>query len=185
MKTKNIGFLFIGLGFLFFSCGGQKEIASEANMAKLEEMVNKKDIRINAQWANPLSTNSMNAIAAAGLLPLGSNPSRINIVGSTSYLEVKNDSVIAHLPYYGERQFGGAYNQEDAGIRFEGIPKDLEIRYNEKKQHYNLKFDIANEFGEGFNISGILYPNLRANFNIFSTKRNTISYSGFVLETNE
>lgn len=180
MKTTLLKYILIG--FALVACGGQKQTVTEENQARLEEMVNSKSFYLDARWANPLATQSINAVASAGLLPPGSNPNRIDIMATASYLEMKNDSVFAILPYYGERQFGHIYNAQKAGIQFKGIPEDFEISYNKKKQHYDFKFDIVNEEGEGFNITGTLFPNFKTNFFINSTERMTIGYWGNVEE---
>lgn len=183
MKITILKSVFI-LVFLV-GCGGQKQTISEEDKAKLEEMVNDRSLRLDARWANPLANQSINAISSAGLLPPGSNPNRIDIIGTASYLEIKKDSVFAILPYYGERQFGNTYNPQDVGIQFKGVAEDFEISYNEKKQHYNFKFDISNEGGEGFNVIGTLFHNFRTNFYINSTERRTIGYWGNVEELKE
>lgn len=178
MKTRILKYLLIS--FALVACGGQKQVITAEDKAKLEEMVNTKSFRLEARWANPLANQSINAISSAGLLPPGSNPNRIDIRGTTSYLEIKKDSVFAILPYYGERQFGGAYNPQEVGIQFKGIPKDLEIRYDGKEQRYTFEFDIINDYGEGFNVNGTLFPNFKTNFYINSTERTTIGYWGNV-----
>jgi hypothetical protein len=182
MKTTVLKLAFLVFGVTLVSCGSQKETVSPEQIAQLEEMVNTKSFHLDARWANPLATQSINSIAAAGLLPPGSNPNRIDIIGTASYLEVKNDSVFAILPYYGERQFGSTFNPQEVGIQFKGVPKNLEIDYNEKKQHYEFEFDIINDHGESFNVNGTLFRNLNTTFYINSTERMTIGYSGTVEE---
>ena len=54
-------------------------------------------------------------------------------MGTNNFLEVKGDSVSADLPYYGERQIAGSYNNRDVGVQFEGLAKDFELSYNDKK----------------------------------------------------
>ena len=180
MKNSSITVFLLLTAVVLVSCGGQKQAATAEEMAQLEEMVNAKTFELNARWANPLASQSINAISSAGLLPPGSNPNRIDIIGTSSFIKVEQDSVFAILPYYGERQFGGAYNPQEVGIKFKGVPEAFEISYNEKKQHYELEFDITNEHGEAFNINGTLFPNLRTVFYINSTERRTIGYSGYV-----
>lgn len=177
----NTSILKISIAFsvlVLAACGGQKKISSPEELAKLDKFVNAKQFNLNARWANPLSTTTMNAISTSGLLPPGSSPNRIDIIGVASYLEFKNDSVFAQLPYYGERQFASTYNPADAGIQFEGVPEDLDFSFDEKKQEYNFKFDITNDQGEGFNIVGTIFPNYRTVFYINSNERLTIGYSG-------
>lgn len=183
MKTTILNRFLVLIGFVLAACSSQKQAVAPEDKAKLEEMVNSKSFYLDARWANPLATQSINSIASAGLLAPGSNPNRIDIMGTASYLEIKNDSVFAILPYYGERQFGSTYNPQEAGIQFEGIPEDLEISYNEKKQQYNFEFDIVNEHGEGFNVNGTLFPNFKTNFYINSTERMTIGYWGNVVRS--
>jgi len=185
MKNWNVKYALGLMALVLSSCGGQKETVPTAEMAQLEEMVKSKTLHLDARWANPLSTRSMNSIANAGLLPPGSSPNRIDIIGTASYLEIRNDSVFAILPYYGERQFGSVYNASDTGIQFAGIPEDLELNYNDKKRHYEFEFDVVNEHGEGFNINGTLFPNLTTRFYVNSNERLTIGYSGNVEAPNE
>ena len=182
MKTTIANFFLLVIGIAVVGCSSQKKTVSEADKDKLEEMVSSKSFYLDARWANPLATRGVNAIASAGLLAPGSNPNRIDIIGTASYLEIKNDSVFAILPYYGERQFGSTYNPQEVGIQFKGVPEDLEINYDEKKEQYNFAFDIVNEHGEGFNVNGTLFPNFRTNFYINSTERLTIGYWGNVEE---
>jgi len=180
MKTTVFKAVFLSMGLILISCGGQKTTTRTKDQAQLEKMVHGKSLRLEARWANPLATQSINAIANAGLLPPGSNANRIDIMGTASFLKIKNDSVMAILPYYGERQFGSTYNPLETGIQFQGIPENFEITYNEKKEHYTFQFDITGARGEGFNVNGTLFPNLRTTFYINSTERLTIGYSGYV-----
>lgn len=180
MKTTIPYFFLLMIVIAVVGCSSQKQTISETDKAKLEEMVNSKSFYLDARWANPLATQSINSIASAGLLAPGSNPNRIDIIGTASYLKIKNDSVYAILPYYGERQFGSTYNPQEVGIQFKGVPEDLKLEYDEKKQQYNFEFDIVNEHGEGFNVNGTLFPNFKTNFYINSTERMTIGYWGTI-----
>ena len=177
MKTLgSITILFLGV--LLIGCSASKAPISTEEKAKLDELVQSEALHLEARWANPLSTRSMNSIATSGLLPPGTSPNRIDIIGTTSYLKMEKDSVFAILPYYGERQFGSTYNPADVGIRFKGVPENYEMAYNEKKQQYEFQFDVINDQGEGFNVNGTLFPNFRTIFYINSTERMTIGYSG-------
>ena len=182
MKTKNnVLLIAVVLALLSMACANKKTATSPEQLAKLQEMVDSNAFRLDAQWANPLATQGVNAIAVSGLLPLGrSTPNRIDIFGTPSYIEFKNDSVFAILPYYGERQFMRKYPPTDAGIRFKGVPRDLEIAFDEKKRQYNFNFDIKSDTGEGFTVNGILFGNMNTTFYINSTDRLSIAYSGSI-----
>lgn len=150
---------------------------SPEQLAELEELVEDKKIVFEAEWAMPLASNSLNQIGNAGLLPPGSTANQINLIGNNNYLKIDGDSVSAYLPYYGERQMGGVYNQSNAGIKFEGVPTDFEIAKNDKKNTYSIKFDV-NDKSEAFQVNMTLFPNRTASVNINSNERFSIRYQG-------
>ena len=127
----------------------------------------------------PLTTNSLNQISNAGLLPPGSVANRINLIGNANYLRIKGDSISAFLPYFGERQLAGGYNNNNVGIQFNGIPKEYSVTKDEKKQQHNIRFNINNNT-ENFQVYITVFPNMTATMNINSSHRFAISYSGFV-----
>ncbi len=169
--------------FLLSGCGSQKVSYTPEEKAQLTEMVNANSFRLRAQWANPMASTSVTAVLNSGLLLPGNSPNRIDIMSTTAYLEIGPDNVSAQLPYYGERQIANTYNPTDVGIQFKGVPDDLKIEYNEKKDTYSFSFDIVNDLGEGFNVNGTLFPNLRTIFYVNSTQRFTIGYVGVVRNT--
>ena len=121
----------------------------------------------------PMANNALNQIAARQ----GGNASRINLIGNPNYLKVKGDSVLAFLPYFGQRQRGGGYNNDGGGIKFEGIPKNYEVTKNNENQRQDIRFDI-NENSENFSVLVSIFPNLNTTINVNSTQRSPISYDG-------
>ncbi len=181
-KYLNIKFLILALGlFSLVSCGSSREASSE-DLARLDKLIEDRYFEIENKWAMPLATNSMNQIANAGLLPPGDTASQINIQGDSNYFKFEGDTVSAELPYFGERQMGGGYNQ-DTGIKFKGVPEDLEIINEEDKNHYTINFNISEET-ENYQISLRLYPNLNALIHVNSSNRFTINYRGNLKELN-
>ncbi|WP_343486290.1 DUF4251 domain-containing protein [Allomuricauda sp. d1] len=160
-------------------CTGTKSKLSAEEQQKFDRMVQQEPIEFEADWAMPMTTNSINQISNAGLLPPGSTAGRINLIGNVNYLKIKNDSVMAHLPYYGERQMGGGYNQNKTGIQFEGKAKNLEIQKDKKSGGYQIKFNIS-EKTEDYQVSMRVFPNLNTFVNVNSNQRFTISYQGHV-----
>lgn len=145
----------------------------------LNKLVTEKSFQIQANWANPLATGSINNIANAGLLPPGSTANRIDLSGSASFLRVTGDKVEANLPYFGERQMGGVYNNNNTGIQFEGVPKDFEIVPNKKTQGYTMRFTIS-AATETYQVVSQLTPSLSSTLSINSTHRTAIWYIGRV-----
>lgn len=173
--TKYISIL---LTIVFLSCASNpKPKVSAAEIEKLDSLIAGKSFEIEATWARPLVTHSINSVENAGLLPWGSTADLIDISGSNSYLRIKVDSLVANLPYFGERQLGGTYNNNNNGIQFEGVPKDLKIVKEKNNQVYRLDFIIRGDI-ETYDVSVRVYPNLNSSINITSSHRTAISYNG-------
>ncbi|WP_422859956.1 DUF4251 domain-containing protein [Flagellimonas sp. S174] len=152
-------------------------------MKELETIVNSKSFEFNARWARPLTTNSLNSIANAGLLPPGSTNNNIDMTGNSNYFKMSGDSIKAYFPYFGERQLGGAgYLGSDNAIQFEGIPENMKMDKNEKG--YTLAFDIKNKT-ETYQVNAQFFPNKKGNININSSHRFPISYTGNFKKTEE
>ena len=179
---KGIQILVTGVALLVLvGCGSAaKSSASASDSRALDAMVDSKHFKIDVEWANPRMTASMNSVLSSGLLPPGSMPNRINLMGNGNFLQMKGDQVIADLPYWGERQMGGGYNS-NKGIKFDGLAKDLKITKNEEKQQTMITFSIS-ENSESYNVRLILTPNMNGTIFITSSQRNMISYWGQVKE---
>ena len=89
---------------------------------------------------------------------------------------MEGDKVTADLPYYGERQMGGGYNS-NAGIKFEGVPEDLEISKDEDKQRHQIDFTISEE-GETYGVRVTLFPSLNGTIHVSSSQRLSIRFEG-------
>ena len=166
------------------ACASSKNNATPEEIAALDQMISNKQFEIKANWAQPMVTQSLNSIANAGLLPPGSTASRIDISGTGGYFRMVGDSVMADLPFFGERRMGGYYNQNKTGIRFEGIPKDLSFSPIKKGDGQTMRFTIS-EASEGFQVIAQLYPNGTARLTVSSTHRTNMWYQGKLSEYKE
>ncbi len=156
-----------------------KTATSQAQLQYLQELVASKSFRIESNWAMPLMTSSMNSISNAGLFPVGSSGSQINLIGNSNFLRVEGDSVSAHLPYFGERQMGAGYSNNTSAIQFKGVPENYKVVEDEKSDSKEISFNINNKT-EGFRVHISLYPDLSSNINVNSTSRFSIRYRGEV-----
>ena len=165
----------------FVACASTKNEESPEAIAALDKMISDQQFEIDATWAQPMASQGLNSIANAGLLPFGSTASRIDISGSGGYLRMVGDSVKADLPFYGERRMGGYYNQNNAGIKFDGVPKDLSFSSNKKDSGKTMRFNIT-EDSESYQVIAQLYPNGNARLTVSSSQRTNIWYQGYLSE---
>lgn len=174
--------ILIGLTILILGCAASQK-TYETNAA-LDEMVSQKHFEINAKFAQPMLTQALSQVALSGLIPPGSTINQINLNGSYNFLKIQGDSVSANLAYYGERQMGGGYNNNNAGIVFKGVPETIEIIKDEVKQNYTIKFSI-NHKTENFMVNATAGTNLSGTINVTSSHRSRIGYTGDVKKLDE
>jgi hypothetical protein len=162
------------------SCSSSKPSFTEAQTKALDSIMQKQEFSIKSNWAQPQVTNAMNQLADVGLIPSGSSAGNIDISGITNYLKMEQDSVKAKLPFFGERHFGGGYNNSE-GIEFEGIPNNLQIKRN-SKSGYTLQFNIrdTNSSSETYQVYITIWPNLNSDITVTSAQRNSMRYQGKV-----
>ncbi|APQ19067.1 DUF4251 domain-containing protein [Maribacter hydrothermalis] len=170
------------LCFLLFNiilgCSSTKTTIADNH--PIHSLVSSKSYQFTADWANPMVTQSLTAISNSGLIPPGSNISRINLAGNSNYLKMDEDSISAILPYYGERQSGGGYGAS-SGIEFNGIPKDYQQIFDIKSSTYSINFTINNSIEQYF-IRMTIFPNKSTTVTVNSNNRNSIRYDGEIEE---
>ena len=124
---------FLYVAALFFVVGFT--LNAQKDSKALDELVESRAFRIESDWARAQATRATNAIAGSNLQAPGSSGNRYNLIGNFNYFEMKGDSVMAYLPYYGERQFGNGHYSGDTAIEFKGISRELKVDKNEKKEY--------------------------------------------------
>ncbi len=173
-------YLFITTFFLLLGCGGSSRVVAPSDESRaLDSLMVQNNFIIEADWASPQLTASMASIANSGLLGIGNNANNINLIGNPNFLKVQGDTISAYLPYFGERQMGGGYGTSSA-IEFKGIPDNLKIEKDNKKQLYRIRFNIQGDKTETYNVVIDLYPNKTSFINVNSSQRFPIRYQGNV-----
>lgn len=171
------GIIVLGLLAVLWSCGSsQKAGASTMQSQALEQLVEQKSFQIVSEWAQPMNTNAMNSIASSGLLLPGNSGSNISLIANPNYLKMMGDSVVAYLPYFGERQLSGGYGIGSA-IEFKGHPDKLKVSQNSKKETYTIGFTIKDK-SEVYQVTITLFNSLASHIVINSSQRNFIRYIG-------
>ncbi len=177
-------FLFVSVIFLVIGCSSAKKVVSAEQQQKVEKLVSTKSFKIDSEWAYPMVTNSLISLQNAGFFPNNSTASMIDITGHNQFFEFNKDSVNASLPYYGERQMGAAYSRSNGGgIEFNGVPENYTMTKT-KRGDYRIKFKIKdkNALTEMYNVSLLIYNNMSAKINVFSSNRFKIEYRGKLKE---
>ncbi|SKB74689.1 DUF4251 domain-containing protein [Maribacter arcticus] len=161
---------------VLFGCSSTKNSISDND--PIHTLMASKSFEFTADWANPMVTQSMNAVANSGLIPPGSNVARINLAGNPNYLKVFGDSVSANLPYYGERQFGGGYGSA-TGIEFNGIPEDYVQTIDSDKGKYHISFNIRDK-SDNYHVTMAIFPSKSTSVSVSLSNRNSIRYEGAI-----
>lgn len=172
--------LFSIIVVVLVACGSSNQKYGAETGKILDGLIESKSFEITSSWAQPLMTSAMQQLGNAGLFINGSTAGNIDISRHTNYLKMENDSVKAILPFYGERQFGGGYNNA-SGIEFEGIPDNLQISRG-KGNSYEIRFKIndKNTNTEQYQVYIKLLSDLSSTININSSNRSNIQYRGKV-----
>lgn len=175
--------LLFGVLCILLACASSNK-ATQAEIDRLQAILNNKSFEIESEWAQPQATYAMTQLANAGMLPIGSDAGNINLVGNANYFRVKGDSISAFLPYFGERQSGGGYGSTSGGIEFEGLPNNYTVDAA-KNDSYVLKFSIRdkNTTSENYNVIVRVFPNLSSTIFVNSSQKRSIRYRGRIVNT--
>jgi hypothetical protein len=178
MKTRG-PILLVFSALLMLGCRSAAIQTDSSTIDYLHNLVAERSYEINSDWAFPLMTQGLISVANAGLFMPGSNASRIDLIGNPNYLKVIGDSVSVSLPYFGERRMGGGYANSDVGIKFDGIPEDYKVQWDEQKNRYLIEMQFRQKT-ETFQLLITLFTSLKGDINVNSTHRTSIRFSGNV-----
>ena len=182
--------IYIFLLILITSCSGTKQFTEQENQAYigLKNMVATKQLHIQSYKASAMASVAFSQVASTGILGPGNSASWIDITSNSNYLNIKNDSISAFLPFYGEQHFGGGYsNGNHEGIEFNNAPKDYKVTENDSKHSVTIQFAIDDQYRsiEHYNVFITLFPNNRSDIQILSSNRSSMGYTGSVEELKE
>jgi hypothetical protein len=103
----------------------------------------------------------------------------IDLTTHSSYLIVINDSVSAHLPFFGRAQSAGYSASGGGGIKFQGTMNDYNVSENSKKPSLRIKFKVSAP-GDSFDCTLEVFSKSSANLSVISQNRSHISYDGLI-----
>jgi hypothetical protein len=161
-------------------CGtASNPILNQKELTEFKELIDGKSYQIEASWAFPQMTQGLNSLANAGLLMPGSTAARIDLMGNSNYLKVIGDSVSIALPYFGERQMGGAYDKSNVGLEYDGKPLEYTAFWDMEQERYRIEMKVRDKT-ETLEYNITLFPSGKGDITVNSTHRFTIRYSGVV-----
>ena len=175
----------LGIWLLLVGCGSSSKsyTVKDRDTTEVDALMENKRFEISSDWAQPQVTNAVAQLGNAGLFPPRSNASNISLIGNTNYFRMDGDQLSGYFPYYGERQMGGGYNNNNTQIEFEGVPLEYEVKRG-KKESYVIRFSIndKNIDTENYQVTVEVYPNLSSVIRVFSSHRFPIRYKGYAKE---
>ncbi len=174
LRSLRVGFWLFCLALFSQACKSSKTTVSADAFSAFEKRIEARHFFLEAQTANPMVTTAIMAVNNAGMTPTGSSPGRIQLSGGYG-IRVENDSISVNLPYYGERQMGGGYDPNDAGIQSKGLVPEMQMQTNNEHQRIEMRFTME-QGSESLRFNVELFPSNRANITVVSSQRNTISY---------
>lgn len=98
------------------------------------------------------------------------------VLTSSYSLQVKNDSIFSHLPYYGNAHSAGYGDLRNGGLVFDAPIKEYTDQ-GKKKDRHTIVIDVA-AGGDVLRYTLTVFDNGNTDINVSSRNRDDISYRG-------
>jgi len=183
--TCILAFSILGLSTSCKSTSAAKIEKKAQNLSILEDLKLQDNYRIDIEVIYPFNSVATTQVANALLANTGNNANRIDVRGDGNFIELKNDSIKAYLPFFGESRIsGGGYGGRSIAIEIDEPLKDLKKKINTKKGTLELEFKATQKEGDNdtYQIKIELFANQNANVNVTPFYRTFIRYTGKLAE---
>lgn len=178
MKIRLLIVVFV---LLVFNCGSSKsesEIAAESEaFTRITELINSSNFRFKATVAFPFQSRAIIDVSNAVMRQTQSANGRFPLNDDNDFIEIKNDSAIANLTYFGELRVAAYSDVNNPSVEFDARYQNYQVKVNEKKKTITVSFSVINE-NERFNVKMLFFPNGNGNTVIYGSNRTTIRYDG-------
>jgi len=175
----------------FTSCKTNSIAKSELkakNKVVLDSLYALDDYRVDVEVIYPFNSASTTQVSNRLLQNTGNNASRIDVRGDGNFIELKNDTITAYLPFFGESRIsGGGVGGQSIAIEIEEPLKDLKKTINPKKETLELEFKATQKEGDKdkYQIKIEIFANYKASVNVSPVYRTFIRYDGKLAEKDE
>lgn len=150
---------------------------AQMDKAKVDGAVKSKSFTFVATTALPMNSTEINAVLSR--MPGATNGASINLSGANYDLQLKKDSLVAYLPYYG-RSFNAPIGRDDSGFKFTSTQFTVESTPR-KKGGWQVNI-ISKDTRESVRMSLSISPNGNASLTVNSNNKQSISYNGYLVE---
>jgi len=187
-KLSSLVLAFFVSGFLS-SCKTNSLAKSELeakNKIVLDSLNALNNYKVDIEVIYPFNTVGTAEVANALLINTGNTANRIDVRGDGNFIEIKNDSVRAYLPFFGESRIsGGGVGGRSIAIQIDEPIKDFKKTITKGK--LELVFNATQEKGDKdkYKIKIELFANNRATVDVTPVYRTFIRYDGVLVEDNE
>lgn len=156
MKTSKLIFCSCLVSFLLISCASSSTSQAEREkQQRVKETIDSRRYKIDVNYMNPVGA-----------------PSRA--LTSVYSLEIRNDSVISYLPYFG-RAYSVPYGGGE-GMNFTSLISEYNVKYD-RRGKAEITFKTRNQ-EDNLTYRLSIFPNASATINVNPTQRQSISYQG-------
>lgn len=160
MKTKLFILLMLSLSIpVLAQEKSKKELKAERELQKQKEIEN-------------LISSKNFVFEAQKVIPQGGR--LLNLDYNTYFLKFNETKTTCDLPFFG-RGFNVPYGGGDGGIKFEGVPENIQIE--KKKKSYNIKAFVKGK-EDVYNLFFTIFFDGGATLSVNSNSRSSISYDG-------
>lgn len=156
------------------------------NTATLDSLYSQHDYRVDIDVVYPFNTLATTQVTNLLLRNTGDTANRIDVRGDGNYIEIKNDSVVGYLPFFGERRLSaGAYGGANASIHFEEPLRAYkkEMILDRGKLLLTFKAEQKGSDNENYEIQINIYPNKQVSVDVSPVYKTFIRYDGHLDST--
>ncbi|NBC58078.1 MAG: DUF4251 domain-containing protein [Bacteroidetes bacterium] len=174
-----------------WSCKTNSIAKSEAkakDLAVIENLYAQNDYRVEIEVVYPFTSVATTQVSNMLLRNTGDTANRIDVRGDGNFIEIKNDTVRAYLPFFGEQRLNASdYGETGRSIQIEESLRDFNKQVNTKKGKLELEFTAKQKGNqsERYEISLDIYSNKTVNVNITPVYKTFIRYSGSLVSISD
>jgi hypothetical protein len=157
------------------------QLHAQTDKATTKRIIEAQNYVFVATTAYPL--NQMDISRIMSRMPGANNSGTINLSGSNYDVNVKKDSIVVYLPYYG-RAYTAKYGSNEGGIKFKSKDFDYKVE-TKKKGNWVISMkpnDVKDNYNSNYRLTLNVSTNGYCTLMVTSTNQQAISFYGYLAE---